>query len=101
MVTCDFITGLPDVDGHNALQLIVDRHGKIIHLIPCTEEIDAEGAADNFIREWFRLHGLPRKIISDRGPQFSSKLFRAILKGLGIESAMSTAYHPQTDGQSE
>ena len=101
VVTCDFITGLPDVDGHNALQLIVDRHGKIIHLIPCTEEIDAEGAADNFIREWFRLHGLPRKIISDRGPQFSSKLFRAILKGLGIESAMSTAYHPQTDGQSE
>ena len=56
VVTCDFITGLPDVDGHNALQLIVDRHGKIIHLIPCTEEIDAEGAADNFIREWFRLH---------------------------------------------
>ena len=101
VVTCDFITGLPDVDGHNALQLIVDRHRKIIHLIPCTEEIDAEGAADNFIREWFRLHGLPRKIISDRGPQFSSKLFRAILKGLGIESAMSTAYHPQTDGQSE
>ena len=83
------------------LQLIVDRHGKIIHLIPCTEEIDTEGAADNFIREWFHLHGLPRKIISDCGPQFSSKLFRAILKGLGIESTMSTAYHPQTDGQSE
>ncbi|PIL28875.1 hypothetical protein GSI_08921 [Ganoderma sinense ZZ0214-1] len=78
VVTCDFITGLPDVDGYNVLQLIADRHGKIIHLIPCTEEIDAEGTADNFIREWFRLHGLPRKIISDRGPQFSSKLFRAM-----------------------
>ncbi|PIL26327.1 hypothetical protein GSI_12083 [Ganoderma sinense ZZ0214-1] len=80
VVTCDFITGLPDVDGYNALQLIADRHGKIIHLIPCTEEIDVEGTADNFVREWFRLHGLPRKIISDRGPQFSSKLFRAVLK---------------------
>ncbi|PIL29421.1 hypothetical protein GSI_09473 [Ganoderma sinense ZZ0214-1] len=101
VVTCDFITGLPDVDRYNALQLIADRHGKIIHLIPCTEEIDAEGTADNFIREWFRLYGLPRKIVSDHGPQFSSKLFRAVLKGLGIESAMSTAYHPQTDGQSE
>ena len=48
-----------------------------------------------------RLHGLPCKIISDRGPQFLSKLFRAVLKGLGVESALSTAYHPQTDGQSE
>ena len=59
IVMCDFITGLPDVNGHNMLQLIVDRHGKIIHRIPCAEEIDTEGAADNFIREWFHLHGLP------------------------------------------
>ena len=101
VVTTDFITGLPNIDGYNAIQLIADRHGKMLHPTPCTEEITAEGAADNFIREYFRLHGLPRKIISDRGPQFSGKLFRAVLKGLGIEGAMSTAYHPQTDGQSE
>ena len=48
-MTTDFITGLPDVDGYNAIQLIADRHGKMLHLIPCTEEITAEGAADNFI----------------------------------------------------
>ena len=101
IVTTDFITGLPDVNGYNAIQLITDRHGKMLYLISCTEEITAEGAADNFIREYFRLHGLPCKIISDRGPQFSGKLFRAVLKGLGIEGAMSTAYHPQKDGQSE
>ncbi len=73
----------------------------MLHLIPCTEEITAEGAADNFIREDFCLHGLPCKIISDRGPQFLGKLFRAVLKGLGIEGAMSTTYDPQMDGQSE
>ena len=73
----------------------------MIHLIPCTEEIDAKGAVQNFVREHFYLDRLLRKIISDRGPQFSSKLFHTILKGLGIESAMSTTYHPQTDGQSE
>ncbi len=73
----------------------------MLHLIPCTEEITTERAADNFIQEYFRLHGLPGKIISDWGPQFSGKLFRAVFKGLGIEGAMLTAYHPQTDGQSE
>ena len=101
IVTCDYIVGLPEIDGHNAIQLMADRHGKLVHLVPCSDEIDAGGAADVFIREYFRLHGLPRKIISDRGPQFAADLFRAILKGLGIESALSTAYHPQTDGQSE
>ena len=105
VVTNDFIIGLPSivVNGrtYNALHLVADWHTKLIHLIPCTEEIDSDGAADNFIREQFRLHGLPRKIISNRGPQFASKLFRAILKGIGVEGALSTAYHPQTDGQSE
>ena len=105
VVINNFIVGLPSVvvDGHmyNTLHLVTDRHTKLIHLIPCTKEIDSDSAADNFIREQFRLHGLPRKIISDRGPQFASKLFRAILKGIGVEGALSTAYHPQTDGQSE
>ena len=101
IVTCDYITGLPECQGFNAIQLMVDHHGKLTHMTPCTDKISAEGAAEVFIRDYFRLHGLPRKIISDRGPQFASDLFRAVLKGLGIESALSTAYHPQTDGQTE
>ena len=65
VVTTDFVVGLLLVDGYNALQVMADSHGKMIHLILCTDEVDAEGAADNFIRDWFRLHRLPRKIISD------------------------------------
>ena len=49
VVTTDFITGLPDINGYNVIQLIADWHGKMLHLIPCTEEITAKGAADNFI----------------------------------------------------
>ena len=99
VVTIDFIFGLPSVvvNGrtYNALHLVADRHTKLIHLIPCTEEIDSDGAADNFIREQFHLHGLPQKIISDHRPQFASKLFSAILKGIGVEGTLSTAYHPR------
>ena len=105
VVTSNFIVGLPKATLHgrtyDALHLIADRHSKLVHLIPCDERIDTDGAADNFVREQFRLHGLPRKIISDRGPQFASRLFKAVLRGIGVEGALSTAYHPQTDGQSE
>lgn len=101
VVTCDFITGLPPCGGNSALQIIVDRHSKICRLIPCTDTIDSIGTAENFVRHWFSLYGLPRKIISDRGPQFASDLFRAMLKRLGVESGLSTAFHPQTDGQTE
>ena len=80
---------------------MADRHGKLVHLVPCSDEIDAGGAADVFIREYFCLHGLPQKIISDRGPQYASKVMRAILKAMGSRSALSTAFHPQTDGQTE
>lgn len=105
VMTTDFIVGLPKVTvagvEYDAIQVMADRHSKMVHFAATDEEVDADGAAWNLIRDHVRLHGVPRKIISDRGPQFSSKLFRAVLKGLGIESALSTAYHPQTDGQSE
>ena len=105
VLTTDFIVGLPKVtiEGieYDAIQVMADKHSKMVHLAATDETVDAERAAWHLIRDQVRLHGVPRKIISDRGPQFSSKLFRAVLKGLEIESALSTAYHPQTDGQSE
>ena len=54
---------------------MTDCHGKLAHLIPCNEDINAQEAADIFIREYFHLHGLPHKIISDHGPQFAADLF--------------------------
>jgi transposase InsO family protein len=71
------------------------------HFIPCHTTIDAVGLAKLFLREVVRLHGLPKTIISDRGPQFASTFWGQICHRLGIDRRMSTAFHPQTDGQTE
>jgi hypothetical protein len=63
--------------------------------------LDSDGTIDLFMRHVFPVTGLPDKLISDRGPQFASKLFRGFLRKLDVESALSSAYHPQTDGQTE
>ena len=100
----DFITGLPpSPDGLDTLMVVVD-HGntKGIVLIPTTEKgLSAEKTADLFTSNVYKRFGLPKKVISDRGPQFDSEFWQAFCKALGIQSAMSTAYHPQTDGTTE
>ena len=68
---------------------------------PCRDTIDAIGTAGILIRRVFTQHGLASKIISDRGPQYASRVMKAVTKSLGIRSALSTAFHPQTDGASE
>ena len=100
-VSMDFITGLPLSAGKNAIFVVVDRLSKMAHFIPCTDEIDSEGTARLFADHVFRLHGLPRSVVSDRGSVFASKFTRALCKILQISQNMSTAYHPQTDGQTE
>jgi hypothetical protein len=71
------------------------------HLIPCHTAIDAVGLAKMFLREIVRLDGLPRTIVSDRGPQFASTFWGQVCSRLGIDRRMSTAFHPQTDGQTD
>ena len=61
----------------------------------------AEQLAELFVRHIFRLHGLPRTIVSDRGPQFVAKFWQALCTILKIQAKLSTPYHPQTDGQTE
>ena len=71
------------------------------HFIPTTERTSAEGLARLFRDNVWKLHGLPDSIISDRGPQFTAGVMKELNRMLGIETKLSTAFHPQTDGQTE
>ena len=101
-VAIDFITKLPESQGYDSI-LTITNHDctKAAIFIPCNEEINAEGTAALYIKHVFIHFGLPSKIISDRDPRFASKFTRELCKIVGIEQNISTAYHPQTDGQSE
>lgn len=100
-LTMDFIVKLPESDNYNSILLITDQFSKAIVTIPCVEKINAAQTADLLIKRVFCIYGIPDKIISDRGPQFASQCMKAILNALGVQSALSTAYHPQTDGATE
>jgi transposase InsO family protein len=71
------------------------------HFLPCVKSINSQETADILMREVFRHHGLPDNIISDRGPQFISHFWKHLCDGLRITCKLSSAYHPETDGQTE
>ena len=104
-ITLDFVVGLPRCsDRYNAILMVIDRLSKERHYIPCDTENDgtsAEATAKMLIQHVWKLHGLPLTIVSDRGPQFISIVWKTLCKILGIVSKLSTAFHPETDGQSE
>ena len=97
----DFITKLPLAQGYDSILVVVDQLTKMVHFIPTTEKTSAERLARLFRDNVWKLHGLLESIISDRGPQFAVGLMRELNRMLGIESKLSTAFHPQTDGQME
>jgi Integrase zinc binding domain/Chromo (CHRromatin Organisation MOdifier) domain len=101
-IAMDLITGLPKSDGFDAILTIVD-HGCSCGAIflPCTTTITGPGIAKLYLENVFRWFGLPRKIISDRDPCFTSYFGKAITQALNITQNLSTAFHPQTDGLSE
>jgi len=74
---------------------------KMIHLKATTTNISLEGIVKIYRNDIWKLHGIPRKILSNRGPQFASKFMEEFTKALGTKRQLSTAYHPQTDGQIE
>jgi hypothetical protein len=101
-VTCDFITDLPESNGFDTIMVVVD-HGlsKGVIYSPCNKTIDAKGTAELYINNVWKRFGFPKIFISDRDPRFASKVFQEIAKTMGIKSRMSTAFHPQTDGETE
>jgi len=100
-IAADFIMKLPLVQGYDSILVVVDQFTKMAHFVPTTEKTMAEGLARLFRDNVWRLHGLPESIISDRGPQFAAGLMRELNEMLGIKTKLSTAFHPQTDGQTE
>jgi len=99
-IAMDFITELPQSEGCDQLCVIVDRFTKMAHFIPLKEKT-ALDLARIFAKEIWKNHGLPTDIVSDRDSRFTSEVWREFLKILDIRPRMSTAFHPQTDGQME
>jgi transposase InsO family protein len=101
VISVDFIVELPESHGYNAIMNVVDSVTKRAHFIPMHTTIMAEGAARLYLRDVWKHHGTPRVFLSDRGSQFVARFTHKLYKLLGIKLAMSTAYHPQTNGQTE
>ena len=101
-LSVDLITDLPPSNGHDSVMVIVD-HGltKGVILTPCSKTIDAAGIAQVFLNNVFKRFGLHDTLISDRGPQFASAFARELAHLLKYDVQLSTAYHPQTNGQTE
>jgi len=92
---------LPLSSGHDAVMTVVDSVSKQAHFIPTHTTVTVEGAARLFLHQVWKLHGLPKYVVSDCGPQFIARFTRELYQLLGIKLASSTAWHPQTDGQTE
>jgi hypothetical protein len=97
----DLLTDLPESEGFDTILVVVDRFSKMIRLIPTNKTMDSYGMVQLLWEKVWKDFGVPRVILSDRGPQFASQFMKAHNEIFGIKTALSTAYHPQTDGQSE
>jgi hypothetical protein len=101
-VSVDFVMSLPpSSEGYTAVAVFVDRLSKMVRLAPCHDTVTAEQCADLFVNTVFRSHGVPKQLVSDRDTRFTSEFWAALTERLGVTRAMSSAFHPQTDGQTE
>jgi len=101
-VSMDFITGLPlTANGNDGILVVVDLLSKMSHFVPLPGTTDAAGVADLFMQHVVRLHGVPEKLVSDRDSRFVADFWKSLMKRCDIQRALSTAWHPQTDGQTE
>jgi len=101
-IAMDFLGQIPaSAKGNDMILIVIDRLTKMARFLPTKITITSKETAELFLKEIFRHHGLPATIVSDRDPRFTAKFWQALQKALGIKLLMSTAEHPQTDGQAE
>jgi len=100
-ISADFITRLPLAQGYDAILVVCNRFSKMAHFIATMEKTLVEGLTKLFQDHVWKLHGLPESIISDRGVQFVAGMMKELNNLLEIQTKLSMAYHPQTDGQTE
>lgn len=101
IISADLIVDLPKSRNYDAIFVVVDRLSKMVRTIPTTKSVTAEGLAKLYRNYVWKDFGLPSKIISDRASTFTSKFMTELNRLLGIQTNISSAYHPQTDGQTE
>uniref|UniRef100_A0A8C5CMX5 Integrase catalytic domain-containing protein n=1 Tax=Gadus morhua TaxID=8049 RepID=A0A8C5CMX5_GADMO len=100
-IALDFVTGLPTSEGNTTILTVIDRFSKGAHFIALPKLSSSRETADLLVQHVFRLHGIPVDIVSDRGPQFTSQVWRAFCAALGATPSLSSGFHPQSNGQSE
>jgi hypothetical protein len=100
-VTLDFIEGLPTSSTYNCILVVVDKFSKYSHFLRLRHPFTALNVAKLYMDEVYRLHGMPQIMVSDRDRIFTSQLWKELFKLSGTELRMSSAYHPQSDGQTE
>ena len=101
MVSLDFVEGLPRSGHSDTILVVVDKYSKFAHFIPLRHPFIALSVAKAFMDHVYKLHGLPSSLVSDRDRVFTSKLWKELFALAGVQLRMSSAYHPQTDGQTE
>jgi len=101
MLSVDFVVELLESFGYDAVMTVMDSISKRVYFVPTHTMVTAEGAARLFLHHVWKLHGLPKRVVSDRGPQFVSSFTKELYRLLGIRLSSSIAWHPQMDGQTE
>jgi len=101
ILSVDFVVELLEFSGHDAVMTVVDSVSKRVHFVPTHTTVTAEGAARLFLHHVWKLHGLSKRVVSDHGPQFVASFTKELYRLLGIRLSSSTAWHPQTDRQTE
>ncbi|MCQ7926324.1 hypothetical protein NP234_24385, partial [Salmonella enterica] len=101
-IAMDFILGLPKTSrGYDSIWVVVDLLTKSAHFLPFKTTFTMEQLAELYVKEVVRLHGVPKTILSDRDSRFTSSFWRCVQQAMGTKLRFSTAFHPQTDGQTE